>query len=134
MRCSCERFARNICAIMFFNTKDITFGNKDQLFAKPRLYRNTRYLIGRIFVGRNFRRAKLFVGRNFRHFSKNSSLSPNKVSPDKVRQKECRKSLSFIPTQTIQWPKKETFSNRGRLLIERQLNKATKAVYHGQSV
>ena len=34
-----------------------------------RFYRkkNKRYLIGRNFVGRNFRRAKLFVGRNFRH-------------------------------------------------------------------
>ena len=38
----------------------------------------------KLFVGRNFRRAKLFVGRNFRHFSKNSSLSPDKLSPDKV--------------------------------------------------
>ena len=41
-------------------------------------------------MGRNFsiceiiRRAKLFVGRNFRHLAKNSSLSPDKVSPDKV--------------------------------------------------
>ena len=30
-------------------------------------------------------RAKLFFGRKFRHFSKNPSLSPDKVSPDKVR-------------------------------------------------
>ena len=41
-------------------------------------------LVGRNFDGRIFRPAKLLVGRNFRHFSKNSSLSPDKVSPDKV--------------------------------------------------
>ena len=29
-------------------------------------------------------RAKLFVGRNVRHFLKNLSLSPDKVSPNKV--------------------------------------------------
>ena len=34
--------------------------------------------------GEIIRRAKLFVGRNFRHLAKNSSLSPDKVSPDKV--------------------------------------------------
>ena len=49
-----------------------------------RLSTQRSYLIGRNFVGRNFRREKLFVGRNFRHFQKNSSLSPDKVSPDKV--------------------------------------------------
>ena len=31
------------------------------------LFRGICYLIGRNFVGRNFRRAKLFVGRNFGH-------------------------------------------------------------------
>ena len=45
---------------------------------------NYDYLVGRNFDGRNFRWATLSVGRNFRHFSKNSSLSPDKVSPDKV--------------------------------------------------
>ena len=30
-------------------------------------------------VGQNFRRTKLFVGYHFRHFSKNLSLSPDKV-------------------------------------------------------
>ena len=44
----------------------------------------------KLFVGQNFRRAKLFVGRNFRHFSKNSSLSPDKLSPDKVRTRTTR--------------------------------------------
>ena len=28
---------------------------------------------------------EIFVGRDFRHFSKNSSLSPDKLSPDKVQ-------------------------------------------------
>ena len=35
--------------------------------------------------GRNFSSGEIFVGQNFRHFSKNSSLSPDKVSSDKVR-------------------------------------------------
>ena len=35
-------------------------------------------LVGKTLSG------EIFVGRNFRHFSKNSSLSPDKVSPDKV--------------------------------------------------
>ena len=51
---------------------------------KQVIYTNYNYLVGRNFAGQNFRRAKLFVRRNFRHFSKNSSLSPDKVSPDKV--------------------------------------------------
>ena len=38
----------------------------------------------KILMGEIFRRAKLFFGRNFRHFSKNLSLSRDKVSPDNV--------------------------------------------------
>ena len=39
---------------------------------------------GETLSGEIIRRAKLFVGRNFRHLAENSSLSPDKVSPDKV--------------------------------------------------
>ena len=68
-----KRFFENVPLIMLNNFYHDKYCSK-----------NKSYLIGRNFVGRNFRRAKLFVGRNFRHFSKNSSLSPDKVSPDKV--------------------------------------------------
>ena len=55
-----------------------------KLGVKKVIWTNFDYLIGRNFVERHFRRAKLFVRRNFRNFSKNSSLSPDIVSPDKV--------------------------------------------------
>ena len=55
------------------------------------------YLIGRNFVGRNFRRAKLFVGRNFRHQTKNLSLSPDeKFRPIKVK-------VSLVEMQIVRW-------------------------------
>ena len=47
----------------------------------------------KFFVGQNFRQSKLFVAWNFRYFSKNFSLSPDKLSPDKVYRTEGLESL-----------------------------------------
>ena len=43
------------------------------------------YLIGKNFVGNNFRQHKLFVGKCFLHLAKNSSLFTDKVFTNKVR-------------------------------------------------
>ena len=44
---------------------------------------------------------EIFVVRNFRHFSKNSSLSPDKVSPDTVIYSE-HLSQGFAPVPASQ--------------------------------
>ena len=60
-----------------------SFKNETLFFVKL-LSREGCTLSDETLSGETIRRAKLFVGRNFRHLSKNSSLSPDKGSPDKL--------------------------------------------------
>ena len=82
------------CCLTFLKHKIEIFIKKGPKFFDRRNYSSGEIIRrAKLFVGRNFRRAKLFVGRNFRHLAKNSSLSPDKVSPDKVYGE--RKSVGY---------------------------------------
>ena len=66
-----------------------------EIIRRAKLFVGRNYSSGEIirraklFVGRNYSSGEIFVGRNFRHLAKNSSLSPDKVSGNKVDITRC---------------------------------------------